>query len=218
MKNSHIQTVKDPETFFPIVTKYFQEKGVIKHLQAKFLVEISKAVQNSNKRQLAPMKAKLVKKGVSSEFAIQFVLHYLKKKNLELTLKCGESELPNFFIIYQTTTTISSKLKLHRPPPDWLTEVLVDYKENNIPNTQRKENLNSNISNSHSDDFDSENSFDKILNSQNENEMNEDEYYSDDAVTLLPFKNHQAANKSKLNASKNPKLLLNDMDSNSNSS
>lgn len=207
---SPIQIVKDSETFFPIVTKYFQEKGVINHLQAKFLVDVSREVQQSKKHQLSPMKSKLIKKGVSSEFAMQFVLQYLLKKNLTYTFKCGEIELPNAFIVYQTTTTISSKLKLRKPPTEWLSEILMDYKEgkNQInSDTQKNEQVLSTKTqeNSFDIDFDSDetkdtNSLSKDengnLKNDDKNDIIEEEEYSNSYDNLTPLKQPQLIPKS----------------------
>lgn len=221
---SSIQVVKDPETFFPIVKKYFEDEGVINHLQAKFLVEVSNEVQKSKKQQLSPMKSKLIKKGVSSEFAMQFVLQYLLKKNLTFTSECGKTELPNVFVIYQTTTTIANKLKLRKPPSQWISETLFDHKERikkiNSPNTQE---------NDFDIDFDSDDSknvnnsnADTIENTKNREEKNiieEEEDYSDDIVSIPIVKKKQILPKSNFNNLNRPKPMINnDFDFDSNSS
>lgn len=227
---SPIQIVKDPETFFPIVTKYFQEEGVINHLQAKFLVEISREVHNSKRQQLSPMKPKLIKKTVSSEFAMQFVLQYLLKKNLVFTTKCGEIELPSVFIIYKTTTTISNKLKLHKHPSEWLSEVLFDHQKNKNSSSsyvQINENINPINISVQDDNFDIDfDSDDTTGTNANENSINDDrndvfeenKANPNDYVSVPSFKNKQIVGNPKLNAFNKHKHIINDLNFDSDSS
>lgn len=142
MSTTTFHPLKDPELFFQNVVDTFEKKGIDMHLQASFISHIAKEIQKSNNFQLRQLKTQPFRRGLTDEYAMQVALQYLVSKKLDLTLQCGQTELP-IFKVYKTPTTIYDNLHLQKNPSTWLSDIYSDrlkqITENNGPNSNQEQ-------------------------------------------------------------------------------
>lgn len=142
MSTPTFHPLKDPELFFQNVVDTFEKKGIDMHLQASFISHIAKEIQKSNNFQLRQLKTQPFRRGLTDEYAMQVALQYLVSKKLDLTLQCGQTELP-IFKVYKTPTTIYYNLHLQKNPSTWLSDIYSDrlkqITENNGPNSNQEQ-------------------------------------------------------------------------------